>query len=93
MLDFINGCVFIASSGGMGPFVVDSAAPGWRTPVQAAAQDGKEYRYRAFSLDQTEWEAGTGVYTAATQTLTRAVVAASSLAGATVNFSVCRSSR
>ena len=88
MLDFINGCVFIASSGGMGPFVVDSAAPGWRTPVQAAAQDGKEYRYRAFSLDQTEWEAGTGVYTAATQTLTRAVVAASSLAGATVNFSV-----
>ena len=86
MASLVDACVFIAASAGTGDFVVSAAKPGWRTPASASAVNGATYRYRAYSTDLTEWEIGTGVYTSGTVTLTRAVIRASSNAGAAVNF-------
>ena len=91
MASLVDACIFIAASAGTGSFVVSSPVPGWRTPASAGAANGATYRYRAYSADQSEWEVGTGVYTSGTTTLTRAVILASSNAGAAVNFAVAPS--
>lgn len=88
MASFVNGCVFTAASAGTGSFVVSAAATGWQTPAQASAVNGATYRYRAWSIDNTEWEIGTGVYTSGTVTLTRALIDSSSNAGSAVNFTL-----
>lgn len=85
MASFVNACVFTAASAGTGSFVVSAALTGWMTPATAGAVNGATYRYRAYSSDQTQWEIGTGTYTASTTTLTRTVTNSSS-GGATVNF-------
>jgi hypothetical protein len=86
MPQFLNGSVFLAASGGTGSFVVSSAITGWQTPASAGAVDGAQYRYRAYSADWTQWEIGTGTYTASTTTLTRSSIVASSSGGSAVNF-------
>jgi hypothetical protein len=90
MASFVNACVFTASSGGTGTFTVSAAVTGWQTPAQAGAVDGASYRYRAYSSDLTEWEIGTGTYTASGTTLTRTVTASSN-AGSAVNFTAAPS--
>lgn len=90
MASFVNACVFTAASGGTGSFVVSAAVTGWQTPAQAGAVDGASYRYRAYSSDLSEWEIGTGTYTASGTTLTRTVTASSN-AGSAVNFTAAPS--
>ena len=90
MASFVNACVFTAASGGTGTFTVSAAVTGWQTPAQAGAVDGASYRYRAYSSDLTEWEIGTGTYTASGTTLTRTVTASSN-AGSAVNFTAAPS--
>jgi len=90
MASFVNACVFTAASGGTGTFTVSAAVTGWQTPAQAGAVDGATYRYRAYSSDLTEWEIGTGTYTASGTTLTRTVTASSN-AGSAVNFTAAPS--
>jgi hypothetical protein len=77
--NFVDGCVFLAAAPGTGAFVVGSPAAGWRTPAQAGALNGGVYRYRAYNFDQSQWEIGTGTYTASTETLTRDIVLASAM--------------
>lgn len=74
------------SSTGTTTFNLAGAVTGFRTFV-AGAGDGSLTYYAAFA-GTTEWEVGMGVVTdAATDTLTRAVVLASSNSGALTNFS------
>jgi hypothetical protein len=79
MSKFFNFCSFNATSTGAGPFVVASAVDASHaTPDGAAAGDGKSYHYFAQSADGTQSEDGFGVYTKATQTLTRVVISSNS---------------
>ncbi len=86
MVTFVNGCVFIPVSNGLGDFVVNMPLQGWMTPAQAGAQNGQQYRYRAATQDGAEWEIGTGLYVSGTVTLQRDTVLKSSNADALVNF-------
>lgn len=63
-----------------------STLPGMRT-LNAAHTTDATVHYRIANDTLTEWEVGEGVYTAATNTLTRATVYESSNGGALVNFS------
>lgn len=97
MASFVNVCRFNPVAGGTGAFVVSSAVNGYQTPALAGAIDATTYHYRAESADLTQWEVGTGIYTAATTTLTRGTVlynssgtgtgAGQSGAGTNINFS------
>jgi len=87
MANFVDGVVFTAASAGTGNFVVNAPVTGAMTPSQAGAVGGLVYRYRAESLDLTQWEIGYGVYTSGTVTVARTVVLFNS-AGTTakINF-------
>lgn len=91
MPQFLNGSVFLATTGGTGSFVVASAVTGWQTPASAGAVNGAQYRYRAYSPDWTQWEIGTGTYTSGSTSLSRDTIVASSSGGSAVNFSVAPS--
>lgn len=85
MASFLNGVRFRPTTAGTGDWTVDEAVQGYLTPANAGAVDGATYRYRAESRNLLEWEIGTSVYTAATQTFTR-TVSLSSNSNAKVNF-------
>lgn len=88
MASLLNVARFTAVSSGTGDFVVSSAVTGYQTPASAAAVDGAQYHYRAESADLTQWEVGTGNYTAGSTTLARTTVLFNS-SGTTskINFS------
>lgn len=72
---------------GTGTLTIDGvAAAGYRT-ITSAHTTGATIRYTIVNESGSEWEVGQGVWTAATNTLTRATVYASSNAGALVNLS------
>ncbi len=80
------GVKFNATSSGAGDFVYASAVTGNQSPSSAGMVDGAFYRYRAETADLTQWEFGSGVWTASTSTLARTTVAFSST-GSKVAFS------
>jgi hypothetical protein len=93
-LAFLNNCIFRAASNGTGSFVHASAITGYQEPddcTNPSVVDGATYRYDARSDDNSQWEVGYGVYTASSDTLTRATILASSNAGAAVSFSAAPS--
>lgn len=93
-LAFLNNCIFRAASSGTGSFVHASAITGYQEPddcTNPSVVDGATYRYDARSDDNSQWEVGYGVYTASSDTLTRAVILASSNAGAATSFSAAPS--
>jgi hypothetical protein len=61
MANFIDGVIFAATTPGTGDFVVSGAVQGYMTPAQAGAVNGRVYRYRAESVDLSQWETGYGV--------------------------------
>lgn len=69
---------------------VDWTYPGptidMQSPTAAGAADGTVYEYYAQSLDMTQWEKGTGAYTASTGVFARTTVLANSL-GTTAKIS------
>jgi hypothetical protein len=76
---WVDRCIYVSVSGGTGSFVTSAAVEGYLTPSGAGATDGTTYHYAAQLMDPatglpSEWEVGTGVYTSATHTLTRAVI-------------------
>lgn len=72
---------------GTGTITIAGVAPsGYRT-FAAAHTTGSTVRYRISGPSNVEWEVGEGIWTSATNTLTRATVFASSNANALVNFS------
>lgn len=76
------------STTGTGSFTINGIAPTGLRTIAAAHTTGVTIHYRAFNDALTEWEIGEGVWTAATNTLTRARIVESSNANALVNFSV-----
>jgi hypothetical protein len=84
---FYNRVMFQAVAGGTGNFIVNTAISGYSTPAQRGVTDGATVSYTAESLDKTQWEVGTGVYTAASTTVARTTIRESSNANLIVNFS------
>jgi len=84
---FYNRVMFQAVAGGTGDFIVNTAISGYSTPAQRGVTDGATVSYTAESLDKTQWETGTGVYTAASTTVARTNIRESSNANLIVNFS------
>jgi hypothetical protein len=85
-ISWLDDCKFTAASGGTADFVVAAAVSGYQTPAGANAVNGATYRYRAESVDLTQWELGTGSYTASGTTLARTTVLFSSTGGGKVSF-------
>jgi hypothetical protein len=85
MASLALGVKFTPASTGAGSFVYSAAIVGYMAPSAYPMVDGKTYRYRAESTDLSQWEFGSGVWTAATGTLTRVVSFSST--GGTVSFS------
>ncbi len=86
---FINECMFRATTGGLGDFVVATPITGYFTPAQCTnpvVANGVLYAWRAESDDLSEHELFTGVYTSAGTTIARTTILQSSNAGAKVNF-------
>ena len=73
MARFANSVNFTPTAGGTTDFTVSAAVTGFMTPAQAGAVTGV-YKYRAESLDLTQWEIGEGTYTSGTTVLTRTTV-------------------
>lgn len=72
---------------GTGTVTIDGvAANGYRT-IASAHTTGATVRYTIVNSSGSQWEVGEGVWTAATNTMTRATVYASSNSGSLVNFS------
>ena len=85
MASLALGVKFIPASSGTGDFVYSSTLAGYLGPSDYPMVDGKNYRYRAENAALSEWEFGTGIYTASTKTLTRATVSFSST-GSKISF-------
>lgn len=81
------GVKFNATSSGTGDFVYASAVTGYVGPAASnpAMVDGETYRYRAENASLSEWEWGSGVYTASTQTIARTTITLSST-GSKISF-------
>lgn len=78
---------FTNASGGTGDFAYRGPAIDMQSPASAGAVDGTTYLYYAQSLDMSQWEIGTGAYTAASKTFARTTVQANSLGTtAKINF-------
>jgi hypothetical protein len=82
---FVNVCKFTAASAGTGSFVVSGPVTGYQTPLTAGASNFN-YRYRAESLDLTQWENGVGTYTSSTVTFTRTPSINSAGGSSAINF-------
>lgn len=87
-LNFLNGCIWNATSTGTGSFVYASAQTGYYAPsacTNPVVVDGGTYRY--FARNGAEHEEGYGIWTVSTSTLTRATILSSSNSGSVVSFS------
>lgn len=83
MASLALGVRFTPASAGTGDFVYSGAVTGYTNPT--GLTDGKTYRYRAESSDLSQWEWGSGTWTAATSTLARTTIAISST-GSKISF-------
>jgi hypothetical protein len=88
MASLALGVKFNPTLGGTTDWVYSSAVTGYVGPAASnpAMVDGRTYRYRAESADLSQWEWGSGTYTASTQTLARTTITLSST-GSKVSFS------
>lgn len=80
-----DGVMFTPVSTGTVDFVVSAAVQGYMTPATAGMVNGALYKYRAESLDLSQWEIGEGAYTVGSTTLARTTVLFSST-GSKVSF-------
>lgn len=75
-----------SSTTGTGAWTITGIAPNGARTITSAHTTGSTVRYRAVNSDGSQWEDGEGVWTSATNTLTRVTVFASSNSGSLVNF-------
>lgn len=86
MSAFLNDVKFVASTAGLTDFTVASVVATFQSPNAAGAVDGTIYSYTARTT--TQFESGTGAYTASTQTIARTnILSGTGGAGAKVDFS------
>lgn len=86
MASLALGVRFNPVSAGTADFVYSGSVTGYTNPT--GLTDGKTYRYRAESGDLSQWEWGSGVWTAGTTTLARTTVLLSSNSNSKVSFTV-----
>lgn len=79
---------FTNALGGTADFIYPGPSIDMQSPAAAGTVDGAVYRYYAQSFDMSQWETGTGAYTASSGTFARTTVSANSLGTtAKINFS------
>lgn len=78
------GVRFNPVSSGTGDFVYSGAVTGYTNPT--GLTDGGSYRYRAESADLSQWEWGSGTWTAASSTLARTTISISSSGTSKISF-------
>lgn len=88
MAAFLNVCRFNPTAGGTTDWTYSSAVTGYQSPAAANVVNGRLYKYRAESVDLSQWELGEGAYNTSTGVLARTTVLSNS-AGTTskINFS------
>lgn len=78
---------FTNALGGTADFIYPGPSIDMQSPASAGAVDGAVYVYYAQSFDMSQWEKGTGTYTASTNTFARSTVLFNSLGTtAKINF-------
>lgn len=84
MASLALGVRFNPVSAGTADFVYSGVVQGYTNPT--GLTDGHTYRYRAESGDLSQWEWGSGTWTAATSTLARTTVLLSSSGTSKISF-------
>jgi len=74
MAAWVNSCRYLPTLGGTTDWTFASAVLGYNTPTLAGIVNGQTYKYRAQSLDLTQWEEGEGTYNTGTGVLLRTTV-------------------
>jgi len=88
MAAFLDICRFLPAAGGTSDWVFAATVQGYQSPAAAGAVNGRLYKYRAESVDLTQWEIGEGAYTVSSGTLARTTVLFTSAGTiAKINFS------
>ena len=78
---------FTNALGGTANFIYPGPTTDMQSPASAGAVDGTAYLYYAQSFDMSQWEIGTGAYTASSSTFARTTISANSLGTtAKINF-------
>jgi len=74
VVSLANAVIFVPTAGGTTDWTYSSAVQGYCSPALAGMVNGATYRYRAESLDLSQWEIGVGVYNSGTGVITRRTV-------------------
>jgi hypothetical protein len=83
---YLDSVLFNPTAGGTTDWTVSSAVTGFLTPASAGAINGTVYRYRAQSIDLTQWEFGEGAYNTTGPVLARTTIRQSSNSNLKVTF-------
>jgi len=83
---FIERVIFQATAAGTGSFIESSAVTGYQTVENGGGVDGQTFSYAAQTTDLSQWETGTGAWTASSKTLTRSPRFNSSAGTSAINF-------
>lgn len=65
MAAFLDLCRFTAAAGGTSDWAYSSVVSPYLSPTESGAVNGRAYKVRAESADQTQWEVSEGVYSSA----------------------------
>lgn len=88
MAAFLNACRFNPTAGGTADWTYSSAVTGYQSPAAANVVNGRFYKYRAESIDLSQWELGEGAFNTSSGVLARtAVLSNSSGTTSKINFS------
>src|SRR5689334_13621542 len=95
MAAFLDVCRFNPTAGGTSDWTYSSAVTGYQSPASANAVNGRIYKFRAESLDLSQWELAEGAYNSSSGAFARTTVLYNSAgtgtlqsgAGARINFS------
>jgi len=78
MAAFLNVCRFNPTAGGTTDWTYSSAVTGYQSPAAANVVNGRLYKYRAESIDLSQWELGEGAYNTSSGVLARTTVLSNS---------------
>lgn len=87
MASYLDVCRFTPTLGGTTDWTYSAAVTGYQSPTAAGAVNATVYRYRAESLDLSQWEIGYGAYNSGTGVFARTTILFNSSGGTSkINF-------